>query len=290
MSTNAVAMARAKINLTLHIGRVIADPSDPYFGYHPLDSLVVFADVGDTLRAEVAGETSLDINGPFAEGLEVDERNLILKAYHAVALKADIPPLRFTLTKVLPVASGIGGGSADAAAALRLLQGHVKQSDDEWHAIALSLGADVPVCLMSHTVHMSGIGGDLQGCPDLGVLYAVLVNPGVAVSTAAIFKAFDAGDNVRETPRPQRGDGNLRVRATDGRNDLQPPAVAQQPIIETVLRAIAAQKGCELSRMSGSGATCFGLFETKGAAETAASQIAADHPDWWVVPTVLGDA
>ncbi|WP_371396977.1 4-(cytidine 5'-diphospho)-2-C-methyl-D-erythritol kinase [Fretibacter rubidus] len=285
--------ARAKINLTLHIGRVIGDPSDPYYGYHPLDSLVVFADVGDRLRSEVSDVTSLHIDGPFGAGLEADERNLILKAYKAVALKADIPPLKFTLTKVLPVASGIGGGSADAAAALRILMRHAELSADEWQVIALSLGADVPVCVMSSTAHMSGIGGDLHGLTGLGSLQAVLVNPGVAVSTGAVFKAFDTGHpawgEVRETPRPQLSRGDLLARAKDGRNDLQPPATAQQPLIQTVLEALSRQEGCALSRMSGSGATCFGLFSNAEMAKAAANAIAENHPDWWVVPTVLGE-
>lgn len=281
--------APAKINLTLHIGRIIKDVSDPFFGYHPLDSLVVFADCCDDLRVAPAAADRFDITGPFAAGLDVDADNLVMRALSAVRAKASVPPLSITLTKNLPIASGIGGGSADAAALLRALQGSVDLHDTVWADIALSLGADVPVCLHARTAHMSGIGEDLRLWPDLGTVASVLINPGVAVSTAQTFKDFDSGQ-VRETPRPQRADGSLLLRALDGRNDLQPPAVAAQPVIQTVIDAIAAQDGCDLARMSGSGATCFGLFSSGAQAQAAASNIAKDNPDWWVVPTRLGDA
>lgn len=273
--------------MTLHVGRIITDPADPFYRYHPLDSLVVFADVGDDLTAAKSAELSLSIDGPFAGDLSAEPDNLILRAYRAVAAKTDITPLIFTLTKNLPVASGIGGGSADAAAALRIMRGIVDLGDVDWRDIALSLGADVPVCLGSTTTHMSGIGQDLTPWADLGVVHAVLVNPGIAVSTASIFKAFDSG-SPRETPRPQKHSGTLLERARDGRNDLQPPAIEAAPVIADVIHILSAQCGCDLARMSGSGATCFGLFEDAQAAALAAAAITDNHPTWWCVATTLG--
>ena len=189
--------ARAKINLTLHVGRIIKDPSDPFYGYHPLDSLVVFADIGDELDMVEADTTTLSINGPFAAGLTAKSDNLILRALSA----AKAGPHSVTLEKNLPVSAGIGGGSANAAAVLRMCG-----VDDL--STAVSLGADVPVCLHSKTAHMTGIGEDIRLLPNMEPLQALLVNPRVAVSTGSIFKAFDASPNIRETPRPikQKGD------------------------------------------------------------------------------------
>ena len=271
-------LARAKINLTLHVARVIADPHDAFFGYHPLDSLVVFADVGDVIAMQPAAQMGLEISGPFSKGLSAAGDNLILRAAEA----AKAPPHNITLDKRLPVAAGIGGGSANAAAVLRLCGA---QDPD----IAIGLGADVPVCLLSKTARMSGIGEEVQPLAGLGQLYAVLVNPGVAVSTAAIFKAFDAALDIRETPRPMKGEGDLLARALDGRNDLQPIAIAQAPIIGDVLRVLSQQEGCQIARMSGSGATCFGIFESAQAAQRAQALIQAQASEWWVVATVLGE-
>lgn len=289
MAYKIQARAKAKINLTLHVGRIIADPSDDFFGYHPLDSLAVFADVFDGVTVRPSKKTELYIDGPFGAGLDAGDNNLILKAYNAVAVKSPLSPLHITLTKNLPIASGIGGGSADAAAMLRLLQGFADLPDNIWQATALDLGADVPVCFLSKTAHMSGIGEDLRPWPDLGRLPCVLINPGVAVSTAAIFKAFDAGQ-TRETPRPQLEDGPLLARAKDGHNDLQAAAIATEPVIQTVLDNLEDQTGCDLARMSGSGATCFGLFDSQQSAEVAAKAIVENNPDWWVVATTVGDA
>ncbi|WP_409434119.1 4-(cytidine 5'-diphospho)-2-C-methyl-D-erythritol kinase [Litorimonas sp. RW-G-Af-16] len=271
--------ARAKINLTLHVGRVIKDPHDPFLNYHPLDSLVVFADIGDEIEMFPADKTTLSIDGPFSLGLTVGDDNMILRAIDA----ANLPPEYITLTKNLPVSAGIGGGSANAAAILRM------SGVDDLH-IAVGLGADVPVCVLSQTAHMTGIGEDVTLWPDLGQLHAVLVNPGIAVSTAEIFRAFDAQDDIRDTPRPQQLSGSLLERALDGRNDLQPIAIAQAPIIGEVIAALGRQKGCTLARMSGSGATCFGLFESAASACAASKDLQTQHPDWWVMQTVLGDA
>ena len=156
--------------------------------------------------------------------------------------------------------------------------------------MAVSLGADVPVCLRSETAHMTGIGEDVTLIPDMGQLHALLVNPRVAVSTGAIFKAFDASPDIRETPRPMRANGDLLSRALDGRNDLEPIAMAQAPVIGDVLRMLASQNGCQLARMSGSGATCFGVFESSRALRKAEAAIRAQAPEWWCVATLLGDA
>ncbi len=271
--------ARAKINLTLHVGRVIQDPHDPFLGYHPLDSLVVFADVGDSLVMTLADKTTLSIEGPFGEGLTVGDDNLILKALASTKSKA----CHVTLKKNLPVSAGIGGGSANAAAVLRMCEVDSLET-------AVGLGADVPVCLKSQTAHMTGIGGDVAVLPDMGQLYALLINPGTAVSTGAIFKAFDAGSNIRETPRPMKTSGDLLSRALDGRNDLEPIAIAQAPIIGDVLRTLASQEGCQLARMSGSGATCFGIFDTSTALKRAEAKIKTQNPEWWCAATLLGEA
>jgi len=205
-----------------------------------------------------AEKTTLSIGGPFGMGLTAEGDNLILRALTAAKVK----PQYVTLEKHLPVSAGIGGGSANAAAVLRMC------GVDDLH-IAVSLGADVPVCLRSQTAHMTGIGEDVSLMPDMGQLHALLVNPRVAVSTAAIFKALDAAPDVRVTPRPMKMDGDLLSRALDGRNDLEPIAMAQAPVIGDVLRLLAAQPGCQLARMSGSGATCFGLFENDSALRQA---------------------
>lgn len=225
-----------------------------------------------------AEKTTLSIGGPFGIGLTADGDNLILRALTA----AKAGPQYVTLKKHLPVSAGIGGGSANAAAVLRMC------GVDELH-IAVALGADVPVCLRSETAHMTGIGEDVTLMPGMGHLHALLVNPRVAVSTAAIFKAFDAAPDIRETPRPMKISGDLLSSALDGRNDLEPIAIAQAPIIGDVLRVLASQNGCQLARMSGSGATCFGVFENDRALRRAEAAIRAQAPDWWVQPTLLGD-
>ena len=270
--------ARAKINLTLHVGRVIKDPSDPFYGYHPLDSLVVFADIGDEIEMAEADKTALSIEGPFAKGLTAQDDNLILRALSAAKAK----PHKITLQKHLPVSAGIGGGSANAAAVLRLCGVDDLQT-------AVPLGADVPVCLQSKTAHMTGIGEDVTLMPDMEQLHALLINPRVAVSTGAIFKAFDEAPDIRETPRPMKTSGDLLARALDGRNDLQAIAMAQAPVIGDVLRMLASQNGCQLARMSGSGATCFGIFESDRALRQAQAAIRTQAPDWWCEATLLGD-
>ncbi len=285
-------LARAKVNLTLHVGRVIADLSDRYYGYHPLDSLVVFADIGDELTAKPASKTTLTMTGPFAKGLEAESDNLILRAIAATRAYADVPHFDIALVKNLPVSAGLGGGSANAAAMLRILQKCVTLSDDIWAEIALSLGADVPVCLYSRSAHMTGIGEGVIPVEGLSPTPAVLVNPRVPTPTGAVFQAFDnqTGLNApRETPRPQLAKGDMLARSLDGRNDLEPPAIAAVPLINDVLRVLSVQSGAQIARMSGSGASCFALFERQAQAELAAKTIAKSHPNWWVMPCRFGE-
>jgi len=273
--------ARAKINLTLHVGRVITD-ADRFYGYHPLDSLVVFADIGDRIDVKPSNMFELNIGGPFGERLEPGEDNLITRAVRASERLGANTDVCINLDKVLPIASGIGGGSADAAATLRALNPDTSKLSD----VALRLGADVPVCLLSQTVRMTGIGETLSPIPGLGQVSAVLVNPGVSVSTGEIFRAFDSGE-VRETPRPQKLSGSLLERARDGRNDLQLHAMKLVPEIKDVIESLEQSEGCDLARMSGSGATCFGLFKTDAQAQIAAKMLS--QRGWWVAACRLGD-
>lgn len=267
-------LCRAKINLTLHVGGPIA--SGRWAGYHPVESLVVFADIGDQLTfREGQGGHAMEIEGPFSEGLSASSDNLVLQALEA----CQAPPTRVTLTKNLPVSAGLGGGSANAAAVLRQFG-----SDG---SNAVDLGADVPVCFRSETSMMEGIGETLTALPGLGRLPAVLVNPGRPVSTGAIFRAYDATE-PSENPATTARTGSLLDRARSGTNNLQSIAIRLEPSIKDVLQAIESQSGCELARMSGSGATCFGLFETSAQAREAARNLST--PGWWSVSTWLGEA
>ena len=283
--------ARAKINLTLHVGRPILDPHDKYMGYHPVDSLVVFADIGDELGMEASPVTRLTLQGAYSRDLALTADNLILRALRCVQDAANLPDMHFAfdLVKNLPVSSGMGGGSADAAAALRLLRAYIDLPEAQWHELAAHLGADVPVCRLSKTAHMTGIGEQVRALPALGDIDAILVNPNLAVSTAQIFKNFDAS-SPQDTPRPQKPSGTLLARALDGRNDLQAVAIDLCPPIADVLSAISAQNACMLTRMTGSGATCFGLFPDAASAQIAAKAIANAQPDWWAEPCKLGDS
>lgn len=268
----ATEFAPAKINLTLHVTGRRAD------GYHLLDSLVVFAGVGDRLTAELADEAHLSMTGPMAAGLTGEGDNLVLRAARAMGVSA-----RITLDKHLPVSSGIGGGSADAAATLRLLA-RLSSRPLPGAAEVLALGADVPVCLMGRSARMTGIGEGVATVPPLPPVWLVLVNPGVAVSTPAIFRALARADNApmpREWPR-LRTVADLAAFLAMQRNDLEPPATRLQPVIGQVRAALTAQYGCLFARMSGSGATCFGLFADPLAASAAARAIRGAEPGWWV--------
>ncbi len=269
------AFAPAKINLTLHITGQRAD------GYHLLDSLVAFADIGDRIIAEPAPGLSLRITGPQSAGLSAGNDNLVLRAARLFGAGRGAA---LTLDKVLPVASGIGGGSADAAATLRVLSqlwGVPLPAD----AAVLSLGADVPVCLLGQATRMIGVGDGLYPLGHaLPAASLVLANPGVAVSTPAVFAALNRRDLApmpREVPR-LRDVTELAAFLVMTRNDLEAPATRLQPVIAKVRAALSAQQGCLFARMSGSGATCFGLFPDPLSAATAASALKAAQPGWWV--------
>jgi 4-diphosphocytidyl-2-C-methyl-D-erythritol kinase len=282
--------APAKVNLTLH---VLARRAD---GWHELDSLVAFAMCGDRLSFEPGGALSLTIDGPTAVLTGPAQDNLVLRAAEALAERA--PGLRlgrFHLRKYLPVAAGLGGGSSDAAAALRALAqaNGLAAEDDRLYEAAACVGADVPVCLAARARRMSGRGEKLGPPLDFAPLPAVLVNPGVAVSTPAVFAALGlaAGASADAAPTSQAasfGDAAQTIAALRReRNDLQAPATRLAPVIEDVLNALASEPGARLARMSGSGASCFALFDDRAAAGHASRALAFAHPGWWVRSTLL---
>lgn len=276
MSQPLLEHAPAKVNLTLHVTGRRAD------GYHLLDSLVVFAGIGDLIEAEPGHGLSLSIDGPFGLDLSAGADNLVLRA--AGLSRADGRGAALRLRKRLPVASGIGGGSTDAAATLRLLARMWDVSLPPAEAV-LGLGADVPVCLLARPARMAGIGETLTPL-TLPPFWMVLANPGTAVSTGAVFGGLARRDNP---PMPETsGFTDLTVFfdfVAAQRNDLEAPAITIAPIISETLAALAAQAGCRLARMSGSGATCFGLFAREQDAIRAAEALRAARPDWWIVAT-----
>jgi 4-diphosphocytidyl-2-C-methyl-D-erythritol kinase len=278
--------APAKINLTL---RVLGRRAD---GYHDIESLVAFAGVGDALTFTPGEDLALTVGGPTAAAAGDVADNLVLKAAHALAERvAGLRLGRFTLSKRLPVAAGLGGGSADAAAALRLLAraNALAPDDPRLMQAARATGADVPVCLDPHTRLMRGIGDILSDPLDLPRLFALLVNPGVAVATADVFAALAAPPAGQTTPAAQPlGPAALLAEIASGRNDLEAPAIELEPAIADVLAVLRKLPGCRLARMSGSGPTCFGLFDSSRAASAAARTLRVGYPAWWVRATVLG--
>lgn len=276
-TARVTAFAPAKLNLTLHVTGRRAD------GYHLLDSLVTFADVGDVLTAAPAAALSLAVTGPMAAGCPGGEDNLVWRAARALDPAAGA---RLTLDKQLPAAVGLGGGSSDAAAALRALArlwGRPCPAPPD----ALHLGADVPVCLAARTVRMGGIGEVLAPARALPPAWVVLVNPGVGVPTAAVFAALARRDNPpmpRELPRLADA-AALAAFLRAMRNDLEAPAASLAPAIDAARAALVARPGCLLARMSGSGATVFGLFTDPVAASAAAAALA--RPGWWVRDAAL---
>jgi 4-diphosphocytidyl-2-C-methyl-D-erythritol kinase len=278
--------ARAKINLTL---RVVGRRAD---GYHDLESLVAFADVADTLTLDPGADLGLEVSGPFAAVSGDTADNLVLKVH--AALSADVAGLKaghFALEKNLTVAAGIGGGSADAAAALRLLArvNELAFDDARLMTAALKVGADVPVCLASRACVMTGVGERLTPPLDLPKLPAVLVNPGVPLATRDVFSAYAsraaAAPSLGNIPR-QPG-ALIEFLKTHG-NDLTEAAIVRAPAVGEVLNALAALPGVQLARMSGSGSTCFALFGSSGEAAAGAARLAAERQDWWVVATHIG--
>lgn len=270
----AEARAPAKVNLTLHVTGRRAD------GYHLLDSLVVFADLSDRVRVRPAAGSSLRVRGPMAAGVPSGPDNLVLKAAALMGVSAEIE-----LEKHLPAAGGIGGGSSDAAATLRAL---VELTGRAVPADVLALGADVPVCMVPRPARMRGIGETVAPVAGLPPLDAVLVNPGVAVSTPQVFAGLARRENpAMPDPLPCFADAQaLTDWLATQRNDLEPPARALAPEVNVALAALATAPGCRLARMSGSGATCFGLFADRAAALNAAQALA--RPAWWVRATRLG--
>jgi 4-diphosphocytidyl-2-C-methyl-D-erythritol kinase len=285
---------RAKVNLTL---RVVGRRVD---GYHELESVVAFADCADRLSLAPGAALDLTMSGPLAQACGETSDNLVLKAAHLLGER--VPGLKighFTLDKVLPVAAGIGGGSADAAAALRLLAqlNGLALDDKRLLDVAIETGADVPVCLTSRACDMTGVGESLLPL-SLPIMPCVLVNPRVPVATRDVFAALGlrhgellvgATDVIRAIAWPEKGasvEDWVEVLAASS-NDLEAPATRIQPVIGEVIAALSATDGAWLARMSGSGATCFAIFEHTAEARRAAQKIQLDRPQWWVHAGVL---
>lgn len=257
--------APAKINLALH---VIGQRAD---GYHLLDSLVVFADFGDTLELRPGPRLEVVVDGPFAEGVPIDERNLVWRAAILAGWTGEIK-----LQKHLPHGAGIGGGSSDAAAVLRALN---------YHGSGVMLGADVPVCQRAQATRMAGIGDQLTPVEPRPRLHAVLVNPGCVLPTREVFRGLESKTNAPLDAVPTSPDWISWLRTQ--RNDLQSPAIAIAPEISGVLSVLEEDSACQLARMSGSGATCFGLYQSEEDARRAADTLKAVQPGWWCVATTL---
>ncbi len=273
-----IEVAPAKINLSLH---VIGQRPD---GYHLLDSLVVFADFGDRISARPFKGLSLSITGPEGAQLSAGADNLVLRAARLMGAH----DLALTLEKRLPVSSGIGGGSSDAAACLRLLSRRLGTALPDGKRV-LALGADVPVCLVPQACRMQGIGEKITAVPALPPLWMVLANPRREVSTAHVFAALAGRENA---PMPAalpdwRNASGFCDWLSKQRNDLEAPAIQTCPVIGQVLDVLGATEGCALARMSGSGATCFGVYGDAAAAQAAAAAIRRAFPDWWCIETGL---
>ncbi|KKB76544.1 hypothetical protein VW35_17335 [Devosia soli] len=288
MPNAIVQAAPAKINLALHVTRRRDD------GYHDLESLIVFADIADELEAEPAAADDLTISGPFAHALGTGTSNLVMRALAAFRQRwPDRVPdgLAIHLVKNLPVAAGIGGGSADAAAALRILASMSSQPIPivELADLAATLGADVPACLMSRPLVARGVGEILSPLPEFPACHIVLVNPLVPVATADVFRRLRAHDNyaLPALPEPLTRPAQLGLWLAETRNDLQPPAVKLVPEIGFIVDDLGQTQGCMLSRMSGSGATVFGLFGSEGQAHQAAQVMRERNPDHWVAAAPL---
>ena len=285
------ALAPAKVNLYLHVGAPGAD------GYHPLCSLMAFADFGDRLSTFEADVLSLDIRGPFAAGLSAGGDNLVARA--AVALigeaRRPLPPIGIMLEKRLPVASGLGGGSSDAGATLRLLSDEFRFSlgDERLEALAASLGADGPACLWGRPVIAQGRGERLSPAPALPELDIVLVNPGVPVSTAEVYRRFDEAGAFGDVEPPRAPEAFETAAELAGwlsvqRNDLEAAAIATAPEVGAVLETLANEPETLLARVSGSGGTCFALCASDIEAESLAERLEAMAPSWWIQRCRLG--
>jgi 4-diphosphocytidyl-2-C-methyl-D-erythritol kinase len=281
--------AKAKLNLYLHVTGRRPD------GYHELDTLFAFVEFGDVLTMETSGAFHLSQRGDCSDQLPDPVDNLIWKAAHLLADAYDRnASMAVDLDKRLPIASGLGGGSADAAAVLRRLCDlwNIPINEPVVQEIAIKLGADVPACVSSRAALATGVGDELQlvDIPTCGVL---LVNPNVPLGTRAVFEAWsEGGVRFSQQNQPGRMDdfGAMIGALSERRNDLQPTAMSLQPVIGDVLYAIGQLAGCDLARMSGSGASCFGLFRSTADAKLAAIALREDKPDWWIQPTQLSGA
>jgi len=287
-------LARAKINLTL---TVLGRRCD---GYHDILSLVTFADVGDRVTLLPGRDRQVTVSGSFASAIEGP--NLLDKALDLLwRLQPNLRLGSVELEKALPVAAGLGGGSADAAALLRAVRqanpGHAAAID--WRGLAARLGADVPVCLAGKPAVMTGVGDQIAPlAPSLALapLACVLVNPGVPLLTARVFAAFDARADAARHRHEGRAEGSagifdfesLLTHMRDRGNDLEPAAISLLPVIAEIKRALAAEPGCRIAAMSGSGPTCFGIFTNEEAAQGARRALARAHPAWWIQSTRLG--
>ena len=285
------AFAPAKINLFLHVGPPGAD------SYHPLCSLMVFADLGDRVTARDADALGLQVIGPFAAGVPATPDNLVLRAARGLLAKArgPVPPVGLVLEKALPVAAGLGGGSSDAGATLRLLRAtlDLAVSDVELEGLAAELGADGAACLWGRPAITEGRGERLSPAPALPPLDAVLVNPGVPVSTPAVYRGLDASGRFGDVARPRMPEAfesavELAAWLSVQRNDLERPAVEAAPEIGVVLETLAGERETLLARVSGSGATCFALCASDIEAEGLAERLEAMAPHWWVRRCRLG--
>lgn len=279
------ATAKAKLNLYLHITGKRAD------GYHLLDSLVCFVALGDSITVEDAPELSLTVEGPFAAAISADADNLVMRAANVLRAHAGVDVgAHITLCKNLPVAAGLGGGSSDAATCLILLRSlwGLAISDSMLATLAVPLGADMSVCLHGKPAYMSGIGEVIEPAPTMPALYLLLVNPMRELSTAEVYRRFQA--EARTTARPEidaSSADRLVISLATTRNDLQRPAITLCAEVAEVLLALETQFDCRLARMCGSGATCMGVFEDEQACLRAAETIRRDHPQWWIAPTQL---
>lgn len=288
---SATRFAPAKVNLYLHVGPPGSD------GYHPLSSLVVFADVGDRLALEPSDAFHFAVTGPFAAALAGEGDNLVVRAVGELASLArePMPAIRLTLDKQLPVAAGLGGGSSDAAAALRLVRDQVftDVGDAQLQEILSGIGADGPMCLAAAATIALGRGDQLTPAPDLPELHAVLINPGVASPTGPVYSAYDRAGRFGGA---ERGDlrcaydsvSELAADLANCRNDLEAPAVGASPEIGRALARLAGAPDTLLSRMSGSGATVFALCRDAPSAARLAGTVKEAESGWWVRPCRLG--
>jgi 4-diphosphocytidyl-2-C-methyl-D-erythritol kinase len=286
------AFAPAKVNLFLHVGGPDAE------GYHPISSLMVFADLGDQVMIQPSDALAFETTGPFGASIPAGDDNLVLRAARAFHAKlgGPIPPYRLILDKRLPIAAGLGGGSSDAGAALKLLRDALAPNipDDALEPLAASLGADGAACFRATALMAEGRGEALSPAPALPPLHAVLVNPGVPSPTGAVYRAYDAAVHPEGAARPfvpsefETAEETAAWLGVATRNDLEAPAVALTPLIGEALDVLRDQPESLLVRMSGSGATCFALCAGDIEAETLAERIETVRPDWWVRRCRLG--